>query len=77
MPIPAQQVQGMIELAIPDAQVRLESLVNDDNHYVVYVTSPAFKGKTRIAQHKMVYDALDGKMGNELHALSVRTSVPE
>jgi stress-induced morphogen len=61
---------------MPDAQVRIEDLRGDGDHYAAYVVSAAFRGKTRVQQHKMVYDALQGRMGGELHALALQTSVP-
>jgi len=60
-----------------DADVRIEDLRGDGDHYAAYVTSASFKGKSRVQQHQMVYGALKGKMGNELHALALQTSVPE
>lgn len=76
MAIPASTIQEMIEKSIPDAQITIEALANDNDHYALYITSASFVGKTRVMQHKMVYDALGGKMGNELHALSIHTKTP-
>ena len=72
---PAEIVQ-MIKQGIPDAEVQIEDLRGDGDHYAAYVVSPSFTGKTRVQQHKMVYDALQGRMGNELHALALQTSAP-
>ncbi len=70
------EIEGLIKQAIPDAQVSIEDLRGDGDHYAAYVVSPAFKGKTRVQQHQMVYQALQGRMGGELHALALQTSVP-
>jgi len=69
-------IKTMIQEGIPDAEVRIEDLRGDGDHYAAYITAPAFKGKTRVQQHQMVYDAMQGKMGNELHALAIQTSAP-
>jgi stress-induced morphogen len=70
------EIETMIKTAIPDAQVSIEDLRGDGDHYAAYVVSPTFKGKTRVQQHQMVYQALRGRMGNELHALALQTSAP-
>ncbi|NBB82290.1 MAG: BolA/IbaG family iron-sulfur metabolism protein [Alphaproteobacteria bacterium] len=67
----------LIKEGIPEAKVEIEDLRGDGDHYAAYVTSPAFKGKTRVQQHQMVYQALQGRMGGELHALALQTAVPE
>ena len=67
----------MIKEAIPDAEVQIEDLRGDGDHYAAYVRSAEFRGKTRVQQHQMVYKALQGRMGNELHALALQTSVPD
>ncbi|MEE8270389.1 MAG: BolA family transcriptional regulator [Alphaproteobacteria bacterium] len=72
---PAEIVR-MIKQGIPDADVRIEDLRGDGDHYAAYVVSPAFAGKTRIQQHQMVYQALQGRMGQELHALALQTAAP-
>ncbi len=77
MPMPASQIEQMIKDHLPDAEVRIEDLRGDGDHYLAFVTTPAFEGKTRIQQHQMVYEALQGRMGEELHALALQTSVPE
>ncbi len=70
------EIEKLIKEGIPDAQVTIEDLQGDGDHYAAVVVSAAFKGKTRVQQHQMVYDALKGRMGNELHALALQTSVP-
>ncbi len=70
------EIEDLIKQAIPDAQVTIEDLRGDGDHYAAYVVSPAFKGKTRVQQHQMVYQALQGRMGGELHALALQTSAP-
>ena len=76
MPMAGPDIEAAILAAIPDAQVELTDLAGDDDHWAVKVTSPAFAGMTRVAQHKMVYAAIGEKMGGELHALQVSTVVP-
>ena len=70
------EIESMIKAAIPDAQVNIEDLRGDGDHYAALVVSAAFAGKTRVQQHQMVYQALRGRMGNELHALALQTSAP-
>ena len=77
MAMSADTIKTLIEDSIPDAEVRIEDLRGDGDHYAAYITAPSFKGKTRVQQHQMVYTALQGKMGNELHALAIQTSAPE
>ena len=69
-------IEQMIKEAIPDAEIQIEDLRGDGDHYAAYVSSAEFEGKTRVQQHQMVYKALKGRMGNELHALALQTSVP-
>ncbi len=76
MPMNPAEIEGLIKEALPDAQVTIEDLRGDGDHYAAYVVSGAFKGKTRVQQHQLVYQALQGRMGNELHALALQTSVP-
>lgn len=76
MAMDAQTIKSLITENIEGADVRIEDLRGDGDHYAAYITAPAFKGKTRVQQHQMVYDALGGKMGNELHALAIQTSEP-
>ena len=77
MAMEADVIIELIREGIPDADVRIEDLRGDGDHYAAYITSPAFVGKSRVQQHQMVYAALRGKMGNELHALAIQTSVPQ
>lgn len=76
MAMQAAEIEALIRAALPDAQVEIEALVDDGDHYLARVTSAAFAGKSRVQQHKMVYDALGGRMGGELHALQLSTAVP-
>ncbi|MEM6781876.1 MAG: BolA family transcriptional regulator [Pseudomonadota bacterium] len=77
MAMDADSIKSMIMEAIPDADVRIEDLRGDGDHYAAYITSAAFEGKNRVQQHQMVYQALQGRMGNELHALAIQTSTPK
>ena len=77
MAMDAKTIENLILEGIPGSTVRIEDLRGDGDHYAAYVTSPAFAGKNRVQQHQMVYAALKGKMGGELHALTLQTSVPE
>jgi stress-induced morphogen len=76
MAIDAGEIERLIKSGLPDAQVRIDDLRGDGDHYAAYVVSAAFKGKTRVQQHQMVYQALRGRMGNELHALALQTAAP-
>jgi stress-induced morphogen len=71
-----EHVTRLLEQAFPEGLVQLEDLVGDDNHLSVSVISPVFAGKTKVQQHQMVYLALQGKMDQELHALSIKTRAP-
>ena len=73
MPMSAHQIKNFIEEALPDSKVEIEDLKGDGDHYSATVISKSFLGKTRVEQHKMVYDSLEGKMGRELHALKLKT----
>ncbi|WP_114392055.1 BolA family protein [Oleisolibacter albus] len=77
MAMDAGEIERLIRDGIPDAIVRIDDLRGDGDHYAAYVESPSFKGKTRVAQHQMVYAALKGRMGNELHALALTTAAPK
>jgi stress-induced morphogen len=77
MAIDAAEIEQLIKSGLPDATVKIEDLRGDGDHYAAYVVSPAFKGKSRVQQHQMVYKALQGRMGNELHALALQTSAPQ
>ncbi len=76
MAMAAQDIEAMIRTALPDAQVTITDLAGDGDHYAAHVVSAVFVGKTRVAQHKLVYEALGGRMGGELHALQLTTAVP-
>ncbi|WP_336987139.1 BolA family transcriptional regulator [Altererythrobacter aquiaggeris] len=76
MPMSGTEIEEMIKTAIPDANVEMTDLAGDGDHWAARVTSAAFAGKTRVQQHKMVYQALDGRMGGVLHALQLTTAVP-
>ena len=75
MPMTSSQITEMIKKALPDAVIELKDLAGDNEHYQVTVISAGFAGKSRVQQHKMVYDALGGGMGTALHALSVTTKI--
>ncbi len=77
MPMDPGQIERLIKEALPDARVLIEDLHGDGDHYAAHVTSAEFAGKSRVQQHQMVYQALQGRMGGELHALALQTSVPE
>jgi len=72
----AADIERLIRTALPDAEVTITDLAGDGDHYAAHVVSPAFAGKTRVAQHKMVFEALGGRMGGELHALALTTAAP-
>ena len=74
MAMDAAEIERMIKVALPDARVTIEDLAGDGDHYAAHIVSAAFKGKSRVQQHQMVYQALKGRMGNELHALALQTS---
>ncbi len=76
MPMDPAEIETLIKASIPDAQVTIEDLRGDGDHYAAYVISTAFKGKSRVQQHQMIYQALQGRMGTELHALALQTSAP-
>ena len=77
MAMNASEIHDMIMAALPDAKVTIDDLRGDGDHYAAHVISAAFKGKSRVQQHQMVYAALQGKMGGQLHALALQTAVPE
>jgi len=77
MPMDAGAIESLIKESIPDAQVTIQDLAGDGDHYAARVVSAAFKGKSRVQQHQMVYKALRGRMGDQLHALALQTSVPD
>ena len=67
------EIENLVKEAIPDAVINIQDLAGDGNHYSATIISSLFKGKTKIEQHKIVYKALEGRMGNELHALEIKT----
>ena len=77
MAMNAREIESMIKAALPDAKVVIRDLAGDGDHYAATVISAAFKGKSRVQQHQMVYNALKGNMGGALHALALQTSAPE
>ena len=77
MPMPAEKIEALIVASLPGAVVEMRDLAGDNDHWAATITAPQFAGKTRVAQHKMVYAALGERMGGELHALQVTTVVPK
>ncbi len=77
MAMTAGEIEAMIREALPDAQVSVQDLAGDGDHYAASVISAAFAGRSRVQQHQMVYAALRGRMGGALHALALQTSTPE
>ena len=73
MPIEKEEIEKLIKESIPDALIEIEDLRGDGDHYKATIVSKSFQGKSKIMQHKMVYDSLKGKMGNDLHALMIKT----
>ena len=73
----AAEIEELILKSFPDAEVTIDDLRGDGDHYAAQIVSEQFRGLTRVQQHKMVYSAMDGKMGNELHALALNTSAPK
>ena len=76
MPMDAGDIERMIKEAIPDAEVKINDLAGDGDHYAAEVVSESFRGLSRVKQHQMVYNALQGNMGGVLHALALQTSAP-
>ncbi|MFT3986983.1 BolA family protein [Aestuariivirga sp.] len=77
MAMSATEIERFIKEALPDARVEIRDLAGDGDHYAANIVSSAFKGKSRVQQHQMVYAALKGRMGGELHALALQTAAPE
>ncbi|WP_404403272.1 BolA family protein [Pelagibacterium halotolerans] len=77
MPMDAAEIEGLIKKALPDAKVDIRDLAGDGDHYAATVVSEAFRGKSRVQQHQLVYAALKGDMGGKLHALALQTSAPD
>ena len=73
MSLKLEEIKNLIKEAIPDAEILITDLAGDENHYYATIKSKIFNGKSKIEQHKLVYKSLKGKMGNELHALSINT----
>ncbi len=76
MVMKSEKIEALIRKAFPDATVELQDLAGDGDHYRIRVVSTRFAGLSRVAQHQLVYQALEGRMGGELHALAVSTSIP-
>ena len=76
MAMQADHIEALIREALPDAEVTITDLAGDGDHYAAHIVSAAFAGKSRVQQHKLVYEALGGRMGGELHALQLTTAVP-
>lgn len=76
MPMPAAELEAQLRAAFPDAEISIEDLAGDGDHYRARVISRSFSGLTRVRQHQLVYAALGGKMGGELHALALETAPP-
>jgi stress-induced morphogen len=77
MPMAADEIEGMIKAALPDARVEITDLRGDGDHYAAHVVSAAFAGMPRVKQHQAVYNALGGRMGGVLHALQLNTATPD
>lgn len=77
MPMQAEEIETMIRQAIPDARVEITDLAGDGDHYAARVVSESFRGQSRVAQQRRVYDALGGRMGGVLHALQLTTATPD
>ena len=73
MGLKLEEIKSLIKESIPDAQISIQDLAGDNNHYSATIKSKVFSGKSKIEQHQLVYKALKGKMGNELHALALKT----
>ncbi len=76
MAMDAGEIERLIRAKFPDAHVEIRDLAGDGDHYAAHVVTSAFKGKTRVQQHQMVYEALGGRMGGQLHALALTTASP-
>jgi stress-induced morphogen len=77
MPMAADDIEALIRAALPDARVEIRDLAGDGDHYAATVVSSAFAGLSRVRQHQLVYRALGGRMGGELHALQLTTAAPQ
>ena len=77
MAMSSDQIKSYLLKAFPDALIEMKDLAGDNDHFAATITTKAFQGKTRVQQHQMVYEALQGHMGTRLHALSLKTQVPK
>jgi len=77
MAMHASEIEALIRAALPDARITIDDLAGDGDHYAATVTSEAFRGLSRVRQHQLVFAALGGRMGGQLHALALQTSIPE
>jgi stress-induced morphogen len=77
MAMQSQDIERLLREAFPDAQIEIRDLAGDGDHYAVSIVSSAFAGKSRVQQHQMVYGALKGRMGGELHAMALQTAAPK
>ena len=77
MPMAAEEIEALIRAALPDASVEIRDLAGDGDHYAARVVSKGFEGLNRVKQHQLVYKALGGRMGGELHALQLETATPD
>ncbi len=77
MPMEPGEIERLIKDSMPDAVVSIQDLAGDGDHYSAHIVSSAFKGLSRVQQHQMVYQALQGRMGGDLHALALQTAAPE
>jgi len=76
MPMDAREIERLIKIRIPDAEVTIRDLAGDGDHYAATVIAESFRGKSRVQQHQIVYEALKGQMGGALHALALQTAAP-
>ena len=76
MPMPIDELESALKAAFPDAEIRIDDLAGDGDHYRARIVSRQFAGLSRVKQHQLVYGALKGRVGGELHALALETSVP-
>ena len=77
MPMQANEIKDLILETFPDAKIKIDDLRGDGDHYAAQIIAEEFRGKTRVQQHQMVYNAMGGRMGKELHALALNTSAPK
>jgi len=77
MAMNVEDIERLIKKSLPDAEIHIEDLRGDGDHYAAHVISKAFEGLSRVKQHQLVYNALQGRMGNQLHALALQTSLPK